>query len=111
MGKYKGKWTILMGFKAENLKEIAPIVEKLKAEYPDQGWNVVNSRFEQYNFLLCGFADSRDEAHKIGLAVVRKHMPESLHLLYWIKEINLLKYNIRKTGGSSVEDEMIKNGI
>jgi len=102
MGKYKGRWTILVGFKAENLKEIAPIVEKLKEEYPKQEWNVVNSRFEQYDFLLCGFAEDRDEAHKIGLAVVRKHMPSHLNLLYWTKEVNLVKYNIRKTCGSSV---------
>ncbi|MBA7638148.1 hypothetical protein ES703_45801 [subsurface metagenome] len=103
MGKYSGRWCILIGFKAENLKEIAPVVEQLQADYPGQEWNVVNSKFKQYNFLLCGFADSRDEAHKIGLAVVRKHMPAHLSLLYWIKEINLLKYNVRKTGGSSVE--------
>lgn len=103
MGKYKGRWTILVGFKAENLKEIAPIVEKLKEEYPKQEWNVVNSRFEQYDFLLCGFAEDRDEAHQIGLAVVRKHMPFHLNLLYWTKEVNLVKYNVRKTGGSKVE--------
>ncbi|GAG83337.1 unnamed protein product [marine sediment metagenome] len=89
----------MCGFKAENLHEISPIVEKLKADYPEQEWNIVNSKFKQYDFLLCGFAGDRDEAHKIGLAVVRKHLPESLHLLYWIKEINLLKYNIGKTDG------------
>ncbi|MBA7708653.1 hypothetical protein ES703_117556 [subsurface metagenome] len=86
------RFVILIGFKAENLKDIGPVVERLQADYPEQEWNVVNSKFKHYDFLLCGFADSRDEAHKIGLAVVRKHMPSSLQLLYWIKEI-------RKTGG------------
>ncbi|MBA7695021.1 hypothetical protein ES703_103638 [subsurface metagenome] len=98
MGKYSGRWTILIGFKAENLKEIAPIVEKLQSDFPDQEWNILNSKFEQYNFLLCGFAETRDEAHKIGLAVVRKHMPPHLHLLYWIKEVGLLKYSVKKVG-------------
>ncbi len=97
MGKYRGKWVILSGFKAHYLKEIAPVVEKLKAEYPEQEWNVVNSKFPQYDFLLCGFAPDRDAAHKIGLAVVRKHMPEHLHLIYWIKEVGVAKYNVRKT--------------
>jgi len=85
-----------MGFKAEHLKEIAPIVEKLQQEYPQQEWNTLNSKFKQYDFLLCGFAETRDEAHQIGLAVVRKHMPSHLNLLYWTKEINLLKYNAKK---------------
>lgn len=82
------RFVILIGFKAEYLKDIGPVVEQLQTDYPEQEWNVVNSKFPQYNFLLCGFADSRDEAHQIGLAVVRKHMPESLQLLYWIKEIS-----------------------
>ena len=93
MGKYKGRWVIMCGFKAEHLKEIAPIVEKLQEEYPAQEWNIVNSKFKQYDFLLCGFADSRDEAHQIGLAVVRKHLPSHLGLIYWTKEVGLLKYN------------------
>jgi len=95
LGKYKGKWVIMCGFKAEHLKEIAPIVKKLQEEYPDQEWNIVNSKFPQYDFLLCGFAEDRDEAHQIGLAVVRKRLPSHLNLVYWTKEIDLLKYNAK----------------
>lgn len=96
MGKYSGRWAILAGFKAEHLKEIAPIVEKLKEDFPDQEWNIMNSKFDAYDFILCGFAEDRDEAHKIGLAVVRKHLPSSLNLFYWVKEIGLLKYNVKE---------------
>jgi len=95
MGKYKGRWCVLIGFRGEQLKEISPIIEKLKEDYPEQEWNCLNSKFPQYDFILCGFADDRDKAHKIGLAVVRKHLPPSLNLFYWVKEINLLKYNVR----------------
>ncbi len=95
MGKYKGKWNILIGFKAEQLKEISPIIEKLKEDFPEQEWNCLNSKFPQYDFILCGFAEDRDKAHQIGLAVVRKHLPAHLNLFYWVKEINLLKYNVR----------------
>ena len=96
MGKYKGKWTILIGFKGEHLKEIAPIVERLKKEYPEQEYNIMNSKFPQYDFILVCFADDRDSAHKIGLALVRKELPAHLNLLYWIKEIKLLKYVVKK---------------
>lgn len=100
MGKYKGRWAVMIGFKGEHLKEIAPIVEKLKAEFPEQGYNIMNSKFKQYTFLLVAFADDRDSAHKIGLSLVRKHLPAHLNLLYWIKEIRLIKYNVelRKNG-------------
>ncbi|GAH47949.1 unnamed protein product, partial [marine sediment metagenome] len=69
--------------------------------YPKQEWNIMNSKFEQYDFLLCGFADSRDEVHQIGLAVVRKHMPAHLNLLYWTKEVGLLKYNVAEKKAQS----------
>lgn len=94
MGKYKGKWVIMVGFKAEHLKQIAPIVEKLKQKYPEQGYNIGNSKFDSYDFILFCFADSRDNAHKIGMAVVKKHLPQELNLMYWIKEINCAKYNV-----------------
>lgn len=96
MGKYKGRWTIMVGFRAQHLKEIGPIVERLKVDYPKQQWNVMNSKFEIYEFVLCGFADDRDEAHKIGLALVKKNLPKELNLIYWIKEVNLVKYNVER---------------
>ena len=95
MGKYSGRWAIMCGFKAEHLKEIAPIVEKLKEEYPGQEWNIMNSKFDVYNFILCGFAEDRDEAHKIGMSLVKKHLPSHLNLFYWCKEIALVKYNVK----------------
>lgn len=91
MGKYSGEWVICIGFMGEHLKEIAPIVEKLKKEYPEQRYNIVNSKFPQYTFLLIAFAPDRDSAHKIGMALVKKELPAHLHLLYWLKEINSLK--------------------
>lgn len=94
MGKYQGKWVIMIGFKGEHLAEIEPIIQKLQEDYPDQEWNVMNSKFPQYKFILTGFAGDRDKAHQIGMAVVRKHMPQHLNLLYWIKEVNLAKYNV-----------------
>lgn len=96
MGAYKGKWVVLIGFKAEHLQEIAPIVDKLKAQYPDQEYNVMNSKFPQYDFILTCFAENRDQAHKIGLALVKQELPAHLNLLYWVKEVNLLKYNVQK---------------
>lgn len=96
MGKYTGEWCILIGFKGEHLKEITPIVERLKKEYPEQKYNVMNSRFKQYDFILVCFAEDRDSAHKIGMALVKKELPQHLNLLYWIKEINLVKYSVKK---------------
>ena len=95
MGEYKGKWAILIGFKAEHLKDITPIVERLKKEYPEQGYNIMNSRFPQYDFILVCFAENRDKAHKIGLVLTKKILPQKLNLLYWIKEVNMLKYNVK----------------
>jgi len=100
LGKYAGRWCIMCGFTAEHLEELSPIIEKLQEDYPKQEWNIMNSRFDIYDFILCGFADDRDEAHKIGMALVNKHLPSKFNFFYWIKEINLLKYNVRKTGGS-----------
>jgi len=94
LGKYKGKWNVLVGFKGEHLKEIAPIVEKLKEKYPRQEYNIMNSKFPQYDFVLVCFADDRDDAHKIGVALVKKELPAHLNLLYWVKEVRLLKYNV-----------------
>jgi len=91
LGKYKGKWAVVIGFKGEHLKEIAPIVERLKEKYPEQGYNIVNSKFPQYTFLLVCFADDRDSAHKIGTALVKKELPTHLNLLYWIKEVKSLE--------------------
>ncbi len=85
---------MLCGFKGEALPEIEPIVESLKERYPDQGYNIMNSKFPAYTFILCCFADSRDEAHKIGLALVKKELPQHLNLLYWVKEASLLKYSV-----------------
>jgi len=95
LGEYKGKWCVLIGFKADHLHEIVPIVKRLKQEYPKQGYNIMNSRFPQYDFILVCFADDRDEAHKIGMALVKKILPQHLHLTYWIKEINMLKYSVK----------------
>lgn len=94
--KEKSKWVVLIGFKGEHLKEIAPIVEDLKQRYPDQGYNIMNSRFEAYDFILACFADNRDQAHQIGMALVKKELPQHLHLLYWVKQAGMLKYNVRK---------------
>jgi hypothetical protein len=96
LGDYKGKWVIMIGFKAEDLNRIAPIVQELSEMYPDQEYNIGNSRFPQYDFILFCFADGRDQAHQIGTALVRKHLPSDLKLLYWVKEKNLLKYNVKE---------------
>lgn len=91
MGAYKGEWACCIGFMGEHLKEIAPIVEKLKKEFPEQKYHIYNSKFPQYTFLLVAFAEDRDSCHKIGMALVKKHLPSRFNLLYWCKEINLLK--------------------
>lgn len=96
MGKYSGKWCIMCGFKAEHLKELKPIIEKLQKDYPEQEWNCMNSKFDVYDFILCGFADDRDEAHQIGMALVKKHLPQKYNFYYWLKELNLVKYSVEK---------------
>jgi len=96
MGKYSGAWLIMIGFKTESLKDVAPVVERLKEDYPQQGWNIMGSKFPIYDHILCGVADNRDDAHKIGLSVVRKWMPPHLNLLYWIKEKNLIYCNVEE---------------
>lgn len=96
MAPYQGKWTIMIGFKGEHLAEIEPIIETLQEDYPDTEWNCMNSKFPQYDFILCGFAGNRDDAHKIGMAVVKKHMPQHLNLLYWVKEVGVMKYNVEE---------------
>ena len=99
MGKYAGKMVVMIGFKAENLNEIAPVVDRLKKQYPEQEFNVMNSRFPQYDFILTCFAADRDKAHQIGMALVKKELPQHLGLMYWCKEINLLKYNVKTNEG------------
>jgi len=94
MGQYKGKWVVMVGFKGEDLPEIEPIVQSLKERYPQQGYNIMNSKFPAYEFILACFADTRDQAHKIGMALVRKELPQHLNLLYWVKEARLIKYNV-----------------
>lgn len=96
MSYKKTEWVVLIGFKGEHLEEIAPIVEKLKQKYPEQGYNIMNSKFPQYTFLLVAFAEDRDSAHKIGMALVKKELPTHLNLLYWCKEIKSLKDVIKK---------------
>ena len=94
MGSYKGRWVVMIGFRGEDLHRITPIVEDLKKQYPDQEYNIGNSKFKQYDFILFCFADSRDQAHQIGCALVHKHLPPDLNLLYWTKEAGLTKYNV-----------------
>ena len=91
MGQYSGEWAICIGFDGSALKEIEPIVDKLKKEYPDQKYRIYNSKFPQYTFLLVAFAPDRDSAHKIGMALVKKHLPAHLNLLYWCKEVKSVK--------------------
>lgn len=91
----KTEWVICIGFDGSALGEIMPIVERLKKEYPEQQYSIGNSRFPQYTFILFCRAETRDEAHRIGMALVKKHLPQHLHLLYWVKEIKLLKYNVK----------------
>ena len=84
----------MIGFKGEDLPEIEPIVKSLKERYPHQGYNIMNSKFPIYDFILCCFAETRDQAHRIGMALVRKELPQHLNLLYWVKEASLYKYNV-----------------
>ncbi len=88
----------MIGFKGENLVEMEPIIKQLQADYPDTEWNCMNSKFPVYDFILTGFAGDRDSAHQIGMAVVKKHMPQHLNLLYWIKEAGVMKYNVEEGG-------------
>lgn len=81
------KWCILIGFKAENLKEIIPVINKLKKKFPEQRYNVMNSNFPQFDFILSCFAETKDQAHQIGLALTRKHLPQ-FKLLYWLKQVD-----------------------
>lgn len=87
----KTEWAICIGFRGEHLKEIEPVVERLKKKYPHQEFRIYNSKFPQYTFLLVTFAEDRDSAHKIGLALVKKELPQNLNLCYWCKEIKSLK--------------------
>lgn len=91
MGKYSGEWCVCIGFDGSALKEIAPIVEKLKKQYPKQKYRIYNSKFPQYTFLLVAFAEDRDQAHKIAMALVKKELPAHLNLCYWCKEMKSLK--------------------
>jgi len=91
MGYKKVQWAVCIGFGGEHLAEIAPIVERLKKQYPEQEFRIYNSKFPQYTFLLVTFAKDRDSAHKIGMALVRKELPLHLNLCYWCKEIKSLK--------------------
>lgn len=90
MGYKKTEWCVCIGFKGEHLKTIAPIVERLKKEYPKQKYRIYNSKFPQYTFLLVAFAEDRDQAHKIGMALVKKELPAHLNLCYWCKEKKLV---------------------
>ena len=60
----------------------------LKKNYPQQKWNMVMynkydpSEVNPYKYLLIGFttatgAKGRDEAHKIGMAAIHKHLPRT----------------------------------
>jgi hypothetical protein len=84
------QWAVCIGFDGEHLAEIKPEVERLKKKYPQQEFRIYNSKFPQYTFLLVTFAEDRDKAHQIGLALVKKELPQHLNLLYWCKEIKSL---------------------
>ena len=94
MGKYKGKWCVLIGFKGEQLKELDPIIKRLREKYPNQEYNVMPSKFPQYDFILTCFANNREQAHHIGLALVHKELPPHLGLCYWCKEISMIERQV-----------------
>lgn len=94
MSYKKTEWAVCIGFGGEHLAEIAAVVERLKKQYPEQEFRIYNSKFPQYTFLLVTFAKDRDSAHKIGLSLIRKHLPKHLNATYWVKEVGLLKYNV-----------------
>jgi len=96
LGKYKGKWCVLIGFKGEHLKELDPIIKRLREKYPKQEYNVMSSKFPQYDFILTCFAKDREEAHHIGLALIHKELPPHLGLLYWVKELSLVEQEVKK---------------
>jgi len=96
----KVEWAVCIGFSGEHLAEITPEVERLRKKYPAQEFRIYNSKFPQYTFLLVTFADDRDQAHKIGLALVKKELPQHLNLLYWCKEIKSLRDVVK---GSEIE--------
>ena len=80
------KYAILIGFRCEHLLEMEELLRELKEAYPDQEWNIMKSDFPQYDFILCGFAGNLDQAHRIGLKIVKGLKPH-LRLLYWVKKI------------------------
>jgi hypothetical protein len=96
MSYKKTEWAICIGFDGQHLAQITPEVERLKKQYPKQEFRIYNSKFPQYTFLLVTFAETRDQAHKIGLALVKKELPQSLNLCYWCKEIKSLKDVVQK---------------
>lgn len=86
----------MIGFKTESLKDVDPVVRRLQQKFPRQGWNVMASKFPIYDHILVGVADTRDDGHKIGLAVVKKWLPEAMNAIYWLKEKNLIYTNVKE---------------
>lgn len=110
MGDYTGRWMVIVGVKEDQhnfAKEV--LTNVLIPKYPAQRWNMVMytnydpQKPNDYKYLLIGFTTAtgpkgRDEAHKIGMAIIFKHLPKDRGFFYWTKEEKLArKTNLQNT--------------
>lgn len=88
-------YMVCIGFYVKDYDKVNEAMERLQSRYPEQRWKIyafpehkMFLRGESYDFILVVFTDSYDKAHKIGLALVKKYLPEVgvSDCYYWVKE-------------------------
>lgn len=65
---------VLIGLKTAHLPLIHEKILNLSNKYPNQKYNVMPSNFKNADYVLVCFADTMDQAHKIGMALVKREL-------------------------------------
>lgn len=92
------EYMVCIGLRLCDYYKVEEVMERLQSKYPRQKWKIYvfpeKKAFpkggESFDFILVVFTDNYDKAHRIGMALVKKILPEAgvetKPLAYWIKE-------------------------
>jgi len=92
------EYKVCIGFYAEDYERVLLLMHRLQRRYPDQKWKiyafpesrVIRGR-RSFDYVLVVFTDDYNKAHRIGTALVKKHLPKigmkTRPIAYWVKEV------------------------